>query len=191
MVQDNINTDQIIPSREMKRVSKTGLADGLFANLRYGGGARTPNPDFILNQPPFQRASILLAGQNMGCGSSREHAVWALKDYGFRVVLAVGFASIFRTNCVANGIIPGALRKPALQALAQWVALAPAQNLPAVDLEAQIVSFAGTFAAFEISDTDRKMLMKGLSPIDMTLEYRAQIAAFSDTDRARRPWLYQ
>jgi len=106
LMTENINTDVIIPSREMQRVSKAGLADGLFANIRYTNGKRQPDTNFLLNQTDYSNASILLLGRNAGCGSSREHAVWALWDYGFRVVIAESFASIFFDNCVANGILP-------------------------------------------------------------------------------------
>ncbi|MDC0959625.1 3-isopropylmalate dehydratase small subunit, partial [Planktomarina temperata] len=100
LMTENINTDVIIPSREMRRVSKVGLADGLFANIRYTNGKRQPDTNFLLNQTDYSNASILLLGRNAGCGSSREHAVWALWDYGFRVVIAESFASIFFDNCV-------------------------------------------------------------------------------------------
>ena len=104
---DNIDTDQIIPSREMKTVGRTGLADGLFAGWRYvSADDRTPNPDFVLNDPEHSDATILVAGENFGCGSSREHAVWALFEYGIRVIIARSFGDIFFNNCLRNGILP-------------------------------------------------------------------------------------
>lgn len=190
MLEDNINTDLIIPSREMKRVSKKQLADGLFANHRYQGGPRVPNPDFILNMHPYQSASVLLAGQNMGCGSSREHAVWALKDFGFRAVLAGGFASIFRNNCVANGIIPATLEKNAIVDLAKWTGSAPEVNLVTVDLENRQVRYADKVISFSISETEHEMLTNGHSLIDVTLRHHAKIGEFAARDRKRRTWIY-
>ena len=105
LIRDNIDTDTIIPSREMKTTGKTGLADGLFAPWRYlDATTRTPNPDFVLNDPDYAEAQILLGGANFGCGSSREHAVWALAEYGIRCVIAESFAPIFRNNCIRNGL---------------------------------------------------------------------------------------
>ena len=107
---DNVDTDTIIPSREMRSTGRTGLADGLFAPWRYGDAdAREENPDFVLNRPPYRDARILAAGANFGCGSSREHAVWALAEWGVRAVLAESFAPIFAGNCVRNGVLPAAL----------------------------------------------------------------------------------
>jgi 3-isopropylmalate/(R)-2-methylmalate dehydratase small subunit len=109
MLRANIDTDAIIPSRELKRVSKEGLGEGLFAGWRYfnrGESDESANPDFILNQPEYGGASILLAGSNMGCGSSREFAVWALTDYGIRAIIAPSFGAIFHTNCIRNGLLP-------------------------------------------------------------------------------------
>lgn len=106
LVRDNIDTDAIIPSREIRSVSKVGLAGGLFAGWRYLDAERTPNPAFVLNQPEYAGATILAGGANFGCGSSREQAVWALAEYGFRVIIAPSFNSIFRRNCIRNGILP-------------------------------------------------------------------------------------
>ena len=107
MLRINIDTDAIIPSREMKRPSKEGLSEGMFAGERYSDeAARTPNPDFVLNKPDYAGTSIILSGENFGCGSSREHAVWALAEYGIRAVVAPSFGAIFYNNCVANGVLP-------------------------------------------------------------------------------------
>jgi 3-isopropylmalate/(R)-2-methylmalate dehydratase small subunit len=136
----NVDTDAIIPSREMKRVSKTGLAEGLFANWRYlDPGAREPNPDFILNQAPFDRASILLAGSNFGCGSSREHAVWALGEWGIRAVIAPSFGSIFAANCLNNGLLPVRLDEQAVGAIAAEVMEDPLANQVTVVLGERLV----------------------------------------------------
>ena len=190
LMTENINTDVIIPSREMKRVSKAGLASGLFANIRYADGKRQPDSDFLLNQPAYSNASILLLGHNAGCGSSREHAVWALWDYGFRVVIAESFASIFFDNCVANSILPVILPRDTLIHISDWVRSDPKVNLVDVNLAQSTVAVEGTIFSFEIDALARRMLTHGLSPIDLTLEYRDTIKAFATKDAQKRPWLY-
>src|SRR5450631_3947374 len=118
----NIDTDAIIPSREMKKVSKVGLADGLFAGWRYRTpGSREENPDFVLNREPYRRARILLSGMNFGCGSSREHAVWALHEWGIRSIIAPSFGAIFHGNCVRNGILPVVLDNALVEQLAKQI----------------------------------------------------------------------
>ncbi len=186
LIRDNIDTDAIIPSREMKTTGKTGLADGLFAPWRYRTpGGRDPDPDFILNQPDFAAAQILLGGQNFGCGSSREHAVWALAEYGIRAVIAPSFAPIFAGNCTRNGIVPVVLAADAIAAIG--AAGAPVT----VDLEAQRVSLPdGRHWAFEIGAEARAMLLEGLDAIDLTFKHGAEIAAFQAADRSARPWIY-
>jgi 3-isopropylmalate/(R)-2-methylmalate dehydratase small subunit len=185
LIRPNIDTDQIIPSREMKSVGKTGLADGLFAGWRYAApGSREPNRDFVLNDPRFAHAPILLGGPNFGCGSSREHAVWALHEYGVRAVIAPSFAPIFRGNCVRNGIIPVVLPLEAVEAIA-------ASGAPvAVDLIAQTVTCAERGYRFEIDPSAKAMLAEGLDAIDLTLKHRDAIAAWQARDRAARPWAY-
>ena len=129
MVQANIDTDAIIPSREMKRVSKQGLGEGLFAGWRYSEvGGREPNPDFVLNRPEYRGCSILLAGPNFGCGSSREHAVWALKEFGIRAILAPSFGAIFANNCIRNGLLPLVIDEAVIAAIAPWVEADPVVN---------------------------------------------------------------
>jgi 3-isopropylmalate/(R)-2-methylmalate dehydratase small subunit len=177
LFRDNIDTDQIIPSREMKSVSKTGLKDGMFAGQRYTEG-RTPNPDFILNNPAYVDATILLPGKNFGCGSSREHAVWALKEYGFRAVIAESFGEIFYNNCVRNGILPIILDVNEIRAL-------PAQVT--IELSSQTVNGI----SFDIPQGDKNMLLSGLDAIALTLEHRADISAFLKSDKAARPWMYE
>jgi len=185
----NIDTDAIIPSREMKRVSKTGLCDGLFAGWRYTEvGGRTPNPDFVLNRPAYAGASILLAGVNFGCGSSREHAVWALKEYGFRVVIAPSFGAIFYNNCVRNGLLPVELPEDAVQALADASERGAALR---VDLEHCVVEAeGGPLFRFAIQPALREMLLEGLDPVALTLKLQPQIEAFQAADRGARPWVY-
>jgi len=176
LIQDNIDTDQIIPSREMKSVSKTGLADGMFAGQRYLE-SRTPNPDFVLNQPEYKDASILLSGKNFGCGSSREHAVWALKEFGFRAIIAESFGEIFYNNCVRNGILPIVLAVDDIAKLPVKVT---------INLQEQTINTL----RFDIDEGDKKMLVGGLDAIAMTLGHEAEIRAFLDNDKAARPWIY-
>jgi 3-isopropylmalate/(R)-2-methylmalate dehydratase small subunit len=185
----NIDTDAIIPSREMKRVSKTGLAQGLFANWRYlDPGTRELNPDFILNQAPFDRASILLAGSNFGCGSSREHAVWALKEWGIRAVIAPGFGSIFAANCLNNGVLPVRLDEDAVESIAADVMKDPLANKVTVDLEHRRIASGERAWEFKVGERERQMLLRGLSPITMTLESDDLISEFEADDARRRPW---
>ena len=188
----NIDTDAIIPSREMKRVAKDGLAEGLFAGWRYRApGTRDENPDFILNQEPYRRARILLSGTNFGCGSSREHAVWALHEWGIRAIIAPSFGSIFQGNCVRNGIVPVILEEPVVEALAAQVAEDPASRLVTVDLENNVVvAPGGSRHPFSLPDADREMLLEGLDSIAVTQKRDADILAFQERDRARRPWIY-
>jgi 3-isopropylmalate/(R)-2-methylmalate dehydratase small subunit len=188
LMRDNVDTDAIIPSREMKSVSKTGLADGLFAGWRYvAPGSRTPDPAFVLNDPRFADAQILISGANFGCGSSREHAVWALAEYGFRVVVAPSFSPIFRANCVRNGIAPIALPEAEV---AQLATAAERGEAVALDLEAMTIAAGPVRFTFAMEDEARTMLMEGLDGIELTLKRRAEITAFRDADAARRPWVY-
>jgi 3-isopropylmalate/(R)-2-methylmalate dehydratase small subunit len=180
LIRANIDTDAIIPSREIKGVGKTGLAGGLFAGWRYLEG-RTPNPDFVLNQPRYANAPILLGGANFGCGSSREHAVWALHEYGVRAVIAPSFAPIFEGNCVRNGIIPVAL-DPA--DIAAW------EGDVVIDLIAQTVTAGAITLSFAIDPEARAMLAEGLDAIDLTFKYTSAIDAFLTADRTARPWIY-
>lgn len=188
LLRDNVDTDAIIPSREMKTVSKTGLADGLFAGWRYLSNAgREPDPAFVLNDPRFQGAAILVSGENFGCGSSREHAVWALAEYGFRIVIAPSFSPIFRGNCIRNGIAPVTL--PA-EAVAEVASTAEAGLPVAVDLNAMTVAAGDASFAFALEDEARTMLMEGLDAIELTLKRRPEIEAFRAADAIRRPWIY-
>lgn len=191
LVRDNIDTDAIIPSREMKSVSKKGLADGLFAGWRYTAiGGREPEHGFVLNRPEFANARILIGGANFGCGSSREHAAWALAEYGFRAVIATSFNPIFRGNCVRNGIVPVELTEEAVRVIADIVEASAGGEQVTIDLEALRVTVADRDWIFRIDDEARRMLLFGIDAIDLTLERGADIAAFQATDRALRPWAY-
>ncbi|MFY8094694.1 MAG: 3-isopropylmalate dehydratase small subunit [Niveispirillum sp.] len=184
----NIDTDAIIPSREMKRVSKEGLGEGMFADWRYSDvAARVENPDFVLNQDGFRQAPILLAGPNFGCGSSREHAVWALQDYGIRCVIAPSFGAIFQGNCVRNGILPLVLPEPSVAALAR----SDRPQVLTIDLAAQCVRGPdGTERPFTIAPADKEMLLEGLDAIGVTLKRLPVIQDFEGGYRARHPWLF-
>lgn len=188
----NIDTDAIIPSREMKRVSKTGLSAGLFAGWRYQSpGSRTENPDFILNREPYRNAQILLSGLNFGCGSSREHAVWALHEWGIRAIIAPSFGSIFQGNCVRNGIVPVILDNAVIEALAQKIEADPDKFRLTVDLTTCTVTTPdGGSWSFKIPVADREMLLEGLDSIAVTLKRDAEILAYRERDRKRRPWIY-
>ncbi len=183
LIRDNIDTDAIIPSREMTSVGKTGLADGLFAGWRYTAiGGRDPDPAFVLNQPAYADAHILLGGANFGCGSSREHAAWALAEYGIRAIVAPSFNPIFRGNCVRNGIVPIEIDP---------LPLAEAAQPLTVVLEDQSVTDAdGKTWHFAIEDEAKAMLAGGLDAIDLTLLRRDAIEAFRAADKTERPWIY-
>lgn len=183
LVRDNVDTDAIMPSREMNRVSKTGLADGLFAAWRYSEG-RTPNDDFILNEPRYRDATILLGGRNFGCGSSREFAVWALVDFGFRCVIAPSFGSIFYSNCLSNGVLPVRLSPGDV---AKLEALAPTHSMR-VDLGECRITAGDITLGFDIDEGDRRRLLDGLDDIDRSLQYADELAAFRERDREARPW---
>ena len=178
LMRDSIDTDAIIPSREIRTVGKTGLADSLFAGWRYHAGTRDLDSRFILNDPRYAGAAILLGGANFGCGSSREHAVWALHEYGVRAIIAPGFAPIFAANCVRNGVVPIVLD----------AAFADAPLT--VDLAAQTVAQGDQVWTFDIAAEAKAMLLGGLDAIDLTLADSATIAAWTVRDRAARPWIY-
>lgn len=185
----NVDTDAIIPSREIKRVSREGLAEGLFAGWRYRSPeGREPDPGFVLNQPPFDHAVILVAGRNFGCGSSREHAVWALCEWGIRAIIAPGFGAIFRDNCVRNGLPPVVLEETAVEAIVAAVLADPAGTPVTIDLENMQVRVLDAAWSFDLPEKDRRMLLGGLDAIAMTLQVLPEIEAFEAQDRRRRPW---
>jgi len=188
----NVDTDAIIPSREMKKVSKLGLGEGLFAVWRYTEpGGREPNPEFVLNQADYANTTIILSGVNFGCGSSREHAVWALTEYGIRCIIAPSFGAIFYQNCVRNGILPVMLPDDAVKQLAAEVETAPQQNRITINLENKtVVSPNGKSFSFEIEDDNRNMLLNGWDAIGLTLSMNDQISNFEQRDKITRPWAY-
>ena len=192
LMQINIDTDAIIPSREMKSVSKKGLEDGLFAEWRYLSlTTRKENPEFVLNQDPYRSASLLLTGKNFGCGSSREHAAWALYQWGIRVIVAPSFGSIFYNNCIQNGILPVVLGPEKIKELQTFVELNPAVNQLTVDLRATIISAGSNICyPFSIEPSDQQNLLQGLDAIGSTLKMMSSIEAFEENDIHRRPWVY-
>ena len=191
LLRNNIDTDTIIPSREMRHVSKQGMGEGLFAGWRYLNperGKRAPDPDFVLNQPRYAGAGILLAGRNFGCGSSREHAVWALLEYGFRAVIAPDFGSIFYHNAMRNGLLPIRLPEAAILSLSNPGAASTSARIT-VDLRNTVVATAaGSRYHFDIEPIYREMLLQGMDAIDMTLQREDMIETFRARDRDKRAW---
>ncbi len=174
---ENVDTDQITPARFLKVTSRTGLGRYLFHDWRYDASGN-PRPDFVLNQPEFAGASILLAGNNFGCGSSREHAPWALSDYGFRAIISTSFADIFRNNCLKNGILPVNVDQLTHQRLFQIVTETPSAEV-AVDLESQSLLLPdGTSAQFPIDPFSKKCLLEGLDDLGYILTFLDRISAY-------------
>ncbi|MEM9184386.1 MAG: 3-isopropylmalate dehydratase small subunit [Pseudomonadota bacterium] len=192
IMQDNIDTDQLIPSREMKRVSKSGLGAGLFAGWRYrydGSQKIGPAEDFVLNQPAYRDASILLSGRNFGCGSSREHAVWALTDFGIRAIIAEGFGAIFRMNCGRNGLLAIDLPADQITALQRFCEADPQAHRLTIDLTNNRVDAGDQHSfAFSIDEADRHMLLNGLDFIDFSLQFRDDINRFAEAYRQQHSW---
>jgi 3-isopropylmalate/(R)-2-methylmalate dehydratase small subunit len=186
----NVDTDQIIPKQYLSAISRAGLGKGLLHDFRYDS-ADKEKPDFILNREPYRDAKILLAGDNFGCGSSREHAPWSLDDFGIRCVIAPGFADIFFNNCVKNGVLLIVMEEAKVNEL---MALAdnPQSCEMTVDLEAQSITLAaGSSVSFEIESFRKHRLMNGLDDIEITLQKDAEISAFEAKQKTTMPWLYR
>jgi len=197
MDRDNVDTDAIIPKQFLKSIRKTGFGPHLFDEWRYLDPGwvgkpqeeRKPNPDFVLNQPRYQGASILLARKNFGCGSSREHAPWALEQYGFRALIAPGYADIFFNNCFKNGILPIVLPEPQVSRLFDDVYAFPGYELT-VDLERQVVVRPdGEELAFDVQPFRKYCLLNGLDDIGLTLRHQDEIKAFEARRLSAKPWL--
>lgn len=185
----NVDTDQIIPKQYLKTIKRTGLREGLFSDWRYASDGLS-TPDFFLNQPRYQGASILVAGQNFGCGSSREHAPWALLDYGFRCIIAPSFADIFFNNCFKNGMLPVVLKDQEVAQLFAEIEANPGYQL-SVDLAAQTVTTpTGTSFHFDIDPFRKDCLLKGLDEIGLTLQHEADITAYEQRRKQEAPWLF-
>jgi len=185
----NVDTDQIIPKQFLKTIHRTGLKEGLFYDWRRKPD-QTPDPEFFLHQARYQGATILLARDNFGCGSSREHAPWALLDQGFRCLIAPSFADIFYNNCLQNGILPVVLTADEVQTLFQAVYAQEGYRLT-VDLAAQTVTTpAGARYRFDIDPFRKDCLLKGLDAIGLSLQHEPAIAAYESRRKAEAPWLF-
>ena len=182
----NVDTDMIIPKQFLKTIKRSGLGASLFFDMRYdeSGGERA---DFILNREPWRRAQILVAGQNFGCGSSREHAPWALLDFGISCVISTSFADIFYNNCFKNGILPVVLPSAQVDRL---MAAAEAHEVLTIDLPAQEVRLAVDRFRFDVDPFRKHCLVNGLDDIALTLAKSERIAAFEARQKAVEPWLY-
>ena len=197
MDRENVDTDAIIPKQFLKSIRKTGFGPNLFDEWRYldhgepglAAATRPPNPDFVLNPPRYAGASILLARKNFGCGSSREHAPWALQQYGFRSVIAPSFADIFFNNCFKNGLLPIVLPDSVVGKLFDEVAAFPGYQVT-VDLDRQvIVKPDGTEIAFDVQPFRKYCLLNGFDDIGLTLRQTDKIKAFEAERLANKPWL--
>jgi 3-isopropylmalate/(R)-2-methylmalate dehydratase small subunit len=186
----NVDTDVIIRADRIVVTERTDLGAFAFESLRFRSDG-SKNPEFVLNRPPYDRAGILLAGENFGCGSSREKAVWALFDIGLRAVIAPSYGDIFYNNCFQNGMLPVTLPAATIDELAAEIAPDPAARRITVDLSAQQVTApSGTIHPFTIDPMRREGLLAGLDDIGLTLRREADITAFQARDRKRRPWVY-
>ena len=182
----NLDTDQIIPKQFLKTVDRDGLGKGLFYDLRFDEQG-LPKPDFVLNRPAYSGVNVLIAGDNFGCGSSREHAPWALLDFGVRCVIAPSFADIFYNNCFQNGLLPIALPEDQVKALMDEAR--GGNHLFTVDLESQtVVSPSGARFAFEIDPGRKQKLLKGLDAVGETLQHAGDIDAFEERRKLTQPW---
>ncbi len=195
----NVDTDAIIPKQYLKSIKRTGFGPNAFDDWRYldpgepdtDNRVRRRNPDFVLNQPPFDQATILLARKNFGCGSSREHAVWALDDFGFRAVIAPSFADIFFNNSFKNGLLPVVLEEEEVDDLFQRVSAEPGLEIE-VDLQSQKVRVPdGPEYRFEVDSDRRRRLLEGLDDIALTLQHADTIRAYEARRRREAPWLLQ
>ena len=194
----NVDTDAMLPKQYLKSILKTGYGDWLFDGLRYLDegdvntvtSTRRINPEFVLNLPRFLGGSILVAGENFGCGSSREHAPWALRDFGIKVVIAPSFADIFYNNCCKNGVLPVQLASRIVSTIIEEVEAIEGYEME-VDLEEKTISLPdGKIIDFEIDDSLRQQLLFGLDTISLTLEYKKDILQYEAKHRKAAPWLF-
>ena len=185
----NVDTDQIIPARFLKSISRLGFGKNLFANFRFKADG-SENPDFVLNQEPYRKAEVLIAFENFGCGSSREHAPWALLDFGIRCVIAPDFADIFHNNCFKNGVLPVRLPREICEKLMEDAKMGGNARI-SVDLERQVVVRPnGEEIPFQIDPFRRHLLLNGLDDIGQTMQHAPAIDGFEARQRAAQPWLY-
>ncbi|NTV29316.1 MAG: 3-isopropylmalate dehydratase small subunit [Candidatus Omnitrophica bacterium] len=185
----NVDTDAIIPKQFLRKIERAGFGKHLFHEWRYADyDGLKENPDFILNKEPYRKATILLARDNFGCGSSREHAPWALYDFGFRCIIAPSFADIFYNNCINNGILLVRLKADEVDELFAIAAFGASGRI-AVDLEKQVVAAAGKKYSFSIDPFQKECLLKGLNQIGWTLQFGDNIEAFEKKLAVEKPWL--
>ena len=194
---DNIDTDQIIPTEYLKSIKKFGFEDYLFDGWRYldegrlgiSKNDRKQNPDFILNQTPYDKATILLTRDNFGCGSSREHAVWALRDFGIKIVIASSFGDIFYNNCFKNGVLPIKLDKNKIEDLFQKMSDNSADLSVSLDSK-KIFQNENEFYSFDVEENLLERIIYGLDDVDMTLKHKDKILAFEQTRMKNTPWIF-
>ena len=198
MDRENVDTDAIIPKQFLKSIKKTGFGENLFDAWRFldvgepgmDPKSRKPNPDFVLNYPQYKGGTILLARKNFGCGSSREHAPWALQQYGFKAVIAPSFADIFHTNSFKNGFLPIALTELEVDHLFNEAAAHPGYKVT-IDLAAKtVVTPSGKTMSFDIDDTRRQNLLQGLDEIGITLRHSDEIKAYEEKRKRSEPWIF-
>lgn len=190
MNRNNVDTDQIVPKQFLKKVERTGFGAHLFHDWRFNADG-SDNPEFELNKPAFKGAKILVTGDNFGCGSSREHAPWAIADYGFNTIISTSFADIFYNNCFKNSVLPLVVDADKLQALMEEIAADEGVEF-VVDLEKQTVSTpAGNDFSFEIEAFRKHNMMAGLDDIGLTLMHEDKISAFEEKQKQEYPWLWK
>lgn len=194
LIRNNIDTDAIIPKQYLKAVSRQGFGNFLFDDWRYKDpgdldveiSKRKKNDDFILNKKDFEKAQIIISGENFGCGSSREHAVWALSDFGIKSVIAISFADIFYNNCFKNGLLPVILKKEEIEEIKTYVG---SLSLIEINLENQLVNCADKSYEFEIDPSRKFNLINGIDDISKTLEYQNDIISYENKRKKNKPWL--
>ena len=182
----NVDTDKIIPKQYLKTIERTGLGKGLFSELRYNDDG-TENKDFVLNKSQYKNAKILVAGDNFGCGSSREHAPWALLDYGIKVVISTSFADIFYNNCFKNGILPITISEDQIKEISEY---SKRKEEISVNLPEQTINFGNKEIKFEIDQFKKKCLIEGLDDIALSLEKSDKIISYENKIKTSKPWIF-
>ena len=185
---NNIDTDMIIPKQFLKTIKRTGLGANLFHEMRFDMDGKPIN-DFILNQDPYTKTGVLVVGDNFGCGSSREHAPWALMDFGIRSIIATSYADIFYNNCFKNGILPIVLTNEEVQEITEYSNQHKGAKIE-IDLPEQQIILGNHQYKFDIEDFRKQTLIEGLDDIDLTLQYERDIHSFENTQKQSQPWLY-
>ncbi len=185
----NVDTDAIVPKQFLRKIERTGFGKHLFHEWRYLDYEGTKeNPDFVLNQPRYRKATVLAARDNFGCGSSREHAPWALADYGFKAIVAPSFADIFYNNCIKNGILPAALKSKEVDEIFVYIGSVPDAKITA-DLPSQTVTAGTKKYSFSINAFAKECLLKGLDSIGWTMQFSERISAYEEKIKNQHPWL--